>query len=242
MPETENREKEQNIFSRFYNRFRKKRFTFLATSILLLLLAYPYLEHNLTGQLLMTVITIMVMMSLVVAASDERHSSIFIALGLAVPWFVTLLTDRIPHFEPEHSVLVSKEIAFAALLFLYTTFRIFMHLLRSREITSEILFAAVCVYLLIGLSWASIYIFLEVMKPGSFIDTAGSMINSPPRFLFFSYVTLTTVGYGTLAPATDQARSICMIEAIVGQLYVAIMVARLVGLHISKPRVLDGGI
>jgi Ion channel len=241
MPESERKEKEQKILIRFFNRFKKKRFAYLAKSIILLLLAYPYMEHNLTGQLLMTVITIMVMMSLVVAASDERRRSIYIALALAVPWFVTLLTDSIPHFEPEHTVLVSKEIVFAALLFFYTTFRIFMHLIRSREVTSEILFAAVCVYLLIGLAWATLYIFLEIIHPGSFVDASGDMTDSPPRFLFFSYVTLTTVGYGTLAPATDQARSICTMEALVGQLYLTIMVARLVGLHISKPRATNEG-
>jgi voltage-gated potassium channel len=240
MPETEHKEKEPNIFIRFFNRFRKKRFSYLAKSLILLLLAYPYLERDLIGQITMTVITIAVMLSLVIAVSDGRRS-IFIALCLAVPWFVTLLTDSIPHFEPESTVLISKEIVFAILLFFYTTIRIFIHLIRSREVTSEILFAAVCVYLLIGLSWASLYIFLEILKPGSFIDTAGDMTDSPPRFLFFSYVTLTTVGYGTLAPTTDQARSVCTMEAIVGQLYLTIMVARLVGLHISKPRVTKEG-
>ena len=78
-------------------------------------------------------------------------------------------------------------------------------------------------------------------NPHSFIDTSDQMAITSPRFLFFSYVTLTTVGYGTLTPATDPARSVAMLEAIVGQLYLAILVARLVGLHISKPKATDTG-
>jgi Ion channel len=239
MPDTERKETEQNIWLKIYSRFRRKRFAYLAKSLVILLLAYPYLEQDLLGQFAMTVITIMVMMSLVMAVSDGRRS-IFIALCLAVPWFITLLVD-FPKFEVERTVLISKEIVFAILLFFYTTVRIFIHLIKSREVTSEILFAAVCVYLLIGLSWASLYIFVQVLYPGSFIDSSGDMTNSAPRFLFFSYETLTTVGNGTLTPATDPARSICLMEGIVGQLYLTIMVARLVGLHISKPRVTDAG-
>ena len=70
-------------------------------------------------------------------------------------------------------------------------------------------------------------------------DPASAVPIDAPRFLFFSYVTLTTTGYGTLLPDTDPARSLALVEAIFGQLYLAILVARLVGLHISKPKATD---
>jgi hypothetical protein len=95
------------------------------------------------------------------------------------------------------------------------------------------------VYLLIGLTWAALYILIEYVNPGSFIDTSTKIPINAPRFLFFSYVTLTTTGYGTLLPVSDPARSLALVEAIFGQLYLAILVARLVGLHISKPRATD---
>lgn len=223
-----------SLFMRVVSRLRARRFSYLTKSLLLLIIAYPYLEVNLPGQILLTVITIMVMISLVVAVSDRKRDYI-IAFCLAIPWFVTLIIN-LPLFEYERGVVIRKEIVFALLLFFYTTVRIFMHILKNREITTEILLASVCVYLLIGLSWAALYMFIDIVSPGSFIDTADNMAISAPRFLFFSYVTLTTVGYGTLVPATDPARSIAMIEAIVGQLYLTILVARLVGLHISKPK------
>lgn len=232
-------EKKISLLKRVVNRLRRKRFGYLTKSLVLLILAYPYLEINIAGQIAMTVITIFVMLSLIVAVSDSRRN-IFIALCLAIPWFITLMIN-FPLFEAERGIVIRKEIVFAVLLFFYTTITIFIHLLRSREVTSEILFASVCVYLLIGLAWGALYVLIDLLNPGSFIDTSDRISISAPRFLFFSYVTLTTVGYGTLTPATDQARSLALLEAVIGQLYLAIMVARLVGLHISKPKAAEGG-
>ncbi len=223
-----------SLILRIYNRIRKKRFAYLTKSLILLLIVYPYLDRDLFGQLLMSIITIMVMISLIFAVSDKKRD-VIIALLFAIPWFAVLIYN-FPIFERDGSIGVRREIVFATLLFFYTTYRIFVHLIRSREVTSEILFAAICVYLMIGLSWAALYIFVDVLNPGAFIDTSGELTNTAPRFLFFSYVTLTTIGYGTLTPATDQARSLAMMEALLGQLYLTIMVARLVGLHISKPK------
>jgi energy-converting hydrogenase Eha subunit C len=237
MPHPE--EKEPGLLTRFINRLRSKRFGYLTKSLILLIIAYPYLEVNIPGQILLTVITIFVMISLVIAVGDRKRD-IIIALCFALPWFVSLIIN-FPLFESARSILVRKEIVFAVLLFSYTTFYIFMHLLKSREVTSEILFASVCVYLLIGLTWATLYIFIDYIYPNSFIDTSDQIAINAPRFLFFSYITLTTVGYGTMIPISDPARSLALLEAIIGQLYLAILVARLVGLHISKPKATDSG-
>lgn len=230
-------EKEPGTLARLIARFRSRRFAYLTKSLVLLILVYPYLEINIAGQVVMTVITIFVMISLIVAVSDNKRN-IIIALCLAIPWFVTLVIN-FPLFESERGIVIRKEIVFAVLLFLFTTTTIFLHLLKSREVTSEILFASVCVYLLIGLTWASLYIFIDFVYPNSFIDTSDQIAINAPRFLFFSYITLTTVGYGTMIPISDPARSLALLEAIIGQLYLAILVARLVGLHISKPKAPD---
>ncbi len=235
MPQQE--EKEISLLKRFINRMRSRRFAYLTKSLVLLIIAYPYLEIEVVGQVVMTVITIIVMVSLIIAVSDTRRS-IVIALCLTVPWFVTLMIN-FPLFEAERGIVVKKEIVFAVLLFFYTTITIFMHLLKSREVTSEILFASVCVYLLIGLAWAALYVFIDLVYPHSFIDVGDNLAITAPRFLFFSYITLTTVGYGTMTPVSDPARSLALLEAIIGQLYLAILVARLVGLHISKPKAAD---
>ena len=130
-------EKEPGMFTRLISRLRAKRFAYLVKSLIILILAYPYLEVNVPGQIVMTMITIFVMVSLVVAVSDRKRN-IIVALCLALPWFISLIVN-FPIYESAHSVLIRKEIVFAVLLFSFTTFNIFMHLLKSREVTSEIL-------------------------------------------------------------------------------------------------------
>jgi len=221
-------------FSTIITHIRKKRFAYLTISLLLLIVAYPYVQGEMMGQIFLSLLTTLVMIMSVVAVADKKRYTI-IALLLAVPWFTIILLN-FPLFKTDYTLLVKKEIIFAFLLFAYTTFRIFMHIIKSREVTAEILFASICVYILIGLTWATLYVMAEILYPGSFIDSSGQALHDGPDYLFFSYTTLTTVGYGNIEAVTDQARSIASLEAIVGQLYLTIMVARLVGLHISNPK------
>ncbi|MEM7007694.1 MAG: potassium channel family protein [Thermodesulfobacteriota bacterium] len=223
-----------SISAPLLKRIRKKRFTYLVISLLLLIIAYPYVQGDMGGQLLLSFFTTIVMILSIIAVGDKRHHTI-IALVLSAPWFLLLLL-QFPLIPVDTTQIVKDEIVFAFLLFGYATYRIFMHIINSREVTAEILSASVCVYILIGLTFATLYYFIETFYPGSFIDTDGNALESGPDFLFFSYVTLTTVGYGNIEAITNQARSLASLEALTGQLYLTIMVARLVGLHISKPK------
>ncbi len=225
---------EDNIIFRLIDRIRKRKFSYLTKSLLLLIIAYPYVQGDMGGQIILSLLATLVMIMSVIAVGDKKSHTV-IALILAAPWFLLLLL-KFPFIPIDNSLLIKDEILFAFLLFAYTTYRIFIHIIKSRDITTEILSASICVYLLIGLTWATLYVIINMFYPGSFVDTDGNAIQDGPDFLFFSYVTLTTVGYGNIEAITDQARSLASIEALCGQLYLTIMVARLVGLHISKPK------
>jgi hypothetical protein len=198
-----------------------------------LIIAYPYVQGDMGGQIILSLLATLVMIMSVIAVGDKKSHTV-IALILAAPWFLLLLL-KFPFIPVDNSILIKDEILFAFLLFAYTTYRIFIHIIKSRDITTEILSASICVYLLIGLTWSTLYVIINMFYPGSFIDRHGTAVQDGPDFLFFSYVTLTTVGYGNIEAITDQARSLASLEALTGQLYLTIMVARLVGLHISKP-------
>ena len=234
---TKSNHKGGNIILDQINRIRKKRFAYLTISLLLLIVLYPYVQGDSWGQVFLSLLATIVMITSVIAVGDKKRHTI-IALVLAAPWFLILLS-KFPIVPVDSLMLAREEIVFAFLLFTYTTYRIFIHIIRSREVTTEILFASISVYMLIGLSWATIYIMINSYHPGSFVDRDGTFINAGPDFLFFSYITLTTVGYGNIEALSDQARSVASIEALCGQLYLTIMVARLVGLHISKPKIKD---
>ncbi len=122
----------------------------------------------------------------------------------------------------------------AALFYVFTTVIVFARVLSATEVTSDTLYGAVCVYMLMALTWAGLYMLIEWFYPASFYV---SNTSSPYQELnwsdlfYFSYTTLTTLGYGDITPVTSGTRSIATLEATCGVLYTAILVARLVGLH-----------
>ena len=108
--------------------------------------------------------------------------------------------------------------------------------MRPDRPVSERILGAVCVYLLIGLAWAKVYETLDVVTPGSFRFTADTAWpgRGLPRYAYVSFITLATVGYGNATPTTPMAATLAWLEAVTGQLYLAITVARLVALSAER--------
>ena len=90
------------------------------------------------------------------------------------------------------------------------------------------------VYFLIGFLWSFLYIVVTISDPGSISFPDSELI--PGEIFYFSFVTLTTLGYGDITPESMMARNLTIIEATIGQIYLTVLVARLVGLHISEER------
>lgn len=106
----------------------------------------------------------------------------------------------------------------------------------TRRVSSDLIFASLCAYLLIGLVWAQVYLMMELSFPGAFSinnDVVLSFSTLPRQFIYYSFVTLTTLGYGDIVPVIPLAQSWASMEAVMGQLYLAIIVARLMGLYIA---------
>jgi len=124
--------------------------------------------------------------------------------------------------------------------------KILIDLFRSKKVTGDSLAGAVCVYLLIGLIWTYLYLIIEVFIPGSFSFTQGDarmqmwVASEFYPFYYFSLVTMTTVGYGDLLPISTAARSLATTEGILGQIYLTILVARLVGMYLMHQQESDG--
>jgi hypothetical protein len=101
--------------------------------------------------------------------------------------------------------------------------------LRSGPVTFHRIQGAVAAYLLLGVLWAQLYSLTALLRPGAF-SGAVNVADGPRAWLYFSFLTLTTVGYGDVLPVHPAARSLAMLEAVVGPLYLAILIARLVSL------------
>jgi hypothetical protein len=135
-------------------------------------------------------------------------------------------------------------IACRALFLLLVALTILVDLFHGRKVDGDTLAGAVCVYLLIALIFSYCFLLIEVFVPGSFSFTQGHsrmqlwVSKEFFPFFYFSLVTMTTVGYGDMSPVTTVARTFASMEAIVGQLYLTILVARLVGMHLVDQKVM----
>jgi hypothetical protein len=103
---------------------------------------------------------------------------------------------------------------------------------RSGPVTHHRILGAVAVYLLLGLTWANAYALLQNLRPDAFAGTLNEAFISQ-TWIYYSFVTLTTMGYGDITPVHPVARSLAIAEALTGQLYIAITLARLVALHVG---------
>ena len=120
---------------------------------------------------------------------------------------------------------------------LLATINAFRQIAVGNDISLNRIVGAVCVYLLLGVMWSIAYNVLEYLQPDSFKGL--TELVSPawnPDWIYFSFVTITTLGYGDITPLTQTARSLAVAEAIVGQFYIAVLVAGLVSAYISSKR------
>jgi voltage-gated potassium channel len=146
--------------------------------------------------------------------------------------------------SPQSSGLIAYSLGrLAVVLFILTVaWWTVWHLARAQRVTAETLLGAVSGYLLLGLAFATLFGILERVTPGSLQGHSASVdLAQFSDLLYFSFVTLTTVGYGDITPARDGAQLLAIGEAIVGQFYIAAVVARLISLHVSSGKGVAAG-
>lgn len=128
------------------------------------------------------------------------------------------------------------------LFFSFVTWSQLRSLLKHKTITGETISMSISIYLLLGLTWSLLYALMFHFNPGAFDLGAQSTMSSGaveseirtfPVLMYFSLTTISTVGFGDITPLTLQARYAAVAEGITGQFYLAILVARLVAMHLS---------
>ncbi len=119
------------------------------------------------------------------------------------------------------------------IFFAYVTIVLVSEVVRTQKADTAAVLHLLSGYLLLGYTWWSAYLSLEIRLPGSFRSGAASTV-TPGDLLYFSVVTLTTLGYGDVAPVSREARSLAMLEALAGVLYLAVLVARLVAAYSQR--------
>jgi hypothetical protein len=148
---------------------------------------------------------------------------------LAIIYLVTsTIAALTTAFVPGKDVLSQAITIVGGLLLFVTPFAILRRIATHRVVTTETVLGATCVYLLIGFCFAFVYLAAAFFSSMHFFQ--GQATATTNDYLFFSYTTLTTVGYGNLVPAGHVGQTFAMLEALFGQIYLVIIVARLVSL------------
>jgi hypothetical protein len=214
--------------------------TVLLISLLAFIGLYPLLLGEIAGRIVGGLILAAIFVAGTITASTSRlHRGISIALaivaiGLQVVWLST-------HETTVEFVFVSVFAAFC----LYTALVILRHVLAPGPVFADTVHAALSVYILLALFWAGAYALVEIISPGAFSFPATS-INAETHLegaylfgdmLHFSIATLTSTGYGDIAPLAPFARSLSQLEQLVGVFYIAVLISRLIGLYPSQDRV-----
>jgi hypothetical protein len=212
-----------------YEWLSRNRFLFLLVSLLLLAVLHPIVEGLgfIRTRILLSIFFSIILFSSIYAISRTKRLFV-ITLLLAVPSFG--LNWAINFFG--YTGLSVAAHSFSILFLLVVAGTILSYVLRDETVTGEKISAAICVYLLIGLIWADAFLLTHELQAGSFqIEDADLS-----HFVYYSYITLSTLGYGDITPLSPPARALSYVEAITGQVYLTVLVARLVGLHIAYAR------
>ena len=212
--------------TRFY---QENRFLIMLIALSGLILFNPLIDNVVNIHFMVGIFISLLFLSCIFAVSFKKHHPIIAAL-LALPTFAIMWTS---HFVDIGGFEHVKNL-FGMLFMLYLTILFLEHFFRQDEINREVIFGALVVYLLMGLMWGYGYTLLEHLLPGSFTHPASLSELDLDAFDYFSFVTMTTLGYGDITPASDSARAMVMIQAVSGQVYLAVLVARLVGLNIAQ--------
>jgi voltage-gated potassium channel len=205
----------------------------LLIALALLFFVFPFVEEIKGGDLVVAILLSLVLLAAVLAVAD-RKAVFFIALLLAIP---AIAGRWISYFWPD---LVSRPVFLTAglVLIVFVVANLLRFILRAPSVTLEVLCASISAYLMLGLMWTVAYWLVDQLTPGgafSFNTNAGKQSMNGFNAFYFSFITLSTVGYGDITPLSRIARWLAALEAMTGLLYVAVLIARLVSLY-STPK------
>lgn len=215
------------------------RHSLMLGSLVLMLVALPLFEWT-PGQNLRFPILFGLVLFAAIWVNRTRHWILWacVAIGLGA-----IAGNAIAFLTASTTIRIAADVI-GLLLLVFTTFVILNSVAREREVELDTVVGGICVYLLIGVCFATVYRLLVDLVPGAFLIGGQPLESVGPgssslaaHLLYFSFITLTTTGIGDITPNSEIAQMLTAGESVVGQLYVAIFIARLMGLHVEAGRI-----
>lgn len=206
------------------------RFTYLLAFMFVSILMFPFLVESTYGPPVMQVLYAFMFISALHAVKEIpwvfRMGILLFVVALVSHWWMILALSPIAVVTATFCAIV---------FFFFIALSLLFHVFGHERVNSDTIAGAICVFLLIGIIWMLAYQAIHFFNPKAFNNIVAEGF-SPAAIVdlaYFSFVTLTTVGYGDITPISRPVRMFVVTEAILGQIYLTVLVARLVGLYAS---------
>ena len=196
---------------------------------LLVVLAYPFLDHSTGGRAVLGVVQMVVVFTAVAAVRLTPALS-WVAALLGLPAMVFAVLEAL---EPHTDWVVLTSAAVHAPFYFYVSYAMIRYLFHDDRVTGDELFATGAAFTVVAWAFAYVYAAAQVVWPQSFVGASGDE-QEWFNLLFLSFSNLTSVGLSDVLPVQAHARSLVMVEQVAGVLYVALVIARLVGLTVAR--------
>lgn len=228
----------QKFFQNFIEIWRKEEglAIFLGSLILLTFIMPPFHRASIMMPLIMDLFITLCLIAGAIALSYSKFLIIANAFIVILAGIFRLLSNM----NPTSIMLETIEITTAAICLIIFARLILTKVFEPGPVSNYRIMGAITVYIIIALIWSHLYALVEIIQPNAFSYTNVPSIDINNerilRFTFFSVVTLTTLGYGDIVPVSEAARTLAMLEAFIGQLFPAILIARLVSLQLDSKK------
>jgi hypothetical protein len=210
----------------------KSNFSYLLVALLIFLVGVPVADDlNILYQPLVRSLAFAAL--LIIGVWSLKGSGLIFPIGMGFAVIAILL--NIFAVTADSQMLLAGSLSMLFLFLLIAIFNTLRQVAFGQEISFNRLIGAVCIYLLLGMIWSVAYTLIEMAQPGSFsgLSDTGGAGGWDPSWLYFSFVTMTTLGYGDFLPLSATARMFAYLQAVFGQFYIAVLVAGLVSAYIS---------
>jgi hypothetical protein len=207
----------------------ERKFCLLFLFFFAILIFYPYVQNGGFGYFAFRVVSSAGIL-VAVYAIRLRRTLLLVALLLAVP----AVLERMMLREPDTGLLSILSIVLSFAFDVFIVAVIFRRVFGNEQPNSETIFGALCIYLLVGFAFASLYGMVAAIQPKAFYLDPRTNLHAIPNkfdFIYYSFATMVSLGAAGITAVSAPARSLSVIEAIIGVLYVAVLIARLISAY-----------
>jgi hypothetical protein len=220
--------------------FCQWRYLLLLAALLLLLVIQPIVSGFGAAEWLFDALLVVVMVTMLLALAQEKAWRV-IALFLCIPAAALSIGSYFLTSTAQEASLTAGH-AIGALFLILVTGRIIQSIFESQALSLDSIFGAICGYMLLGVAWGLTYAMIHAANPesfqfhNSFREHVEQGNSNNHVFIYYSFVTLTTVGYGDITPVSTPARTLAWVEAMTGQLYLAVLIAGLISALVASKK------